>query len=506
MKKGGVRVNRYQITVLPSKQILEADAGSVLLDVLAANGCFLPAACGGKGTCGKCRVRLVSGSFEGVMPNDRGEILSCHARVTGDACVEVETAVKGEAERLGDGVKRHHEGANFGAVLDIGTTTLAAALIDAETGTILRTASRLNPQGVCGADVLSRIAAFGEGKGELMQRLLLDAVKQMLLELGDGAPVDTLTVAANTTMLHLLVGEDPTSIGAYPFTPRFVEAREYAGDALGLPVQTVRLLPSVSAYIGADVVAGAIACDMDVSDKTLLLVDVGTNGEILLSHKGKLYAASAAAGPALEGACIECGMGGTVGAVNRVDAQNGILSFDTVGGAEAKGICGCGLIDLISCLVGEGVIDESGAWSEDEECDSPLMRYRREDRFEVCKGVYLSQKDIRQFQLAKAAISAAIEALLAECGVDMSEIDELYLAGGLGYYMNIANAAKIGLIPRDLANRAKAVGNSALQGAVICSCDESARARADLLARRTEVIELSFSQAFGDAYIENMTF
>ena len=499
-------MSRYQITVLPSNQILEADAGCVLLDVLAKNGYFLPAACGGKGTCGKCRVRLIEGSFEGVTPNENGEILSCRAYVTGDACVEVEVALKGEAECLENGEKQHHVGANLGAVLDIGTTTLAAALVDTETGTVLRTASCLNPQGVCGADVLSRIAAFGEGKGELMQSLLLDAIRGMLAELEDGKTLDTLTVAANTTMLHLLVGEDPTTIGAYPFTPRFVEAREYSGEAFGLPVRSVYLLPSVSAYIGADVVAGAIACEMDTSDKTTLLVDVGTNGEILLSHKGRLYAASAAAGPALEGACIECGMGGTMGAVNRVDAQNGSLSFDTVGGEDAKGICGCGLIDLVACLVREGVIDESGAWSEDEECDSPLMRYRRDDRFEVCHGVYLSQKDIRQFQLAKAAISAAIEALLSECGVDRGEIDTLYLAGGLGYYMNIENAAAIGLIPQDLAKRARAVGNSALQGAVICSFDEEARARADRLARRTEVIELSFSQAFGDAYIENMMF
>ena len=497
-------MERCRITVLPSNEILEADAGSNLLDLLSRNGYFLPAACGGKGSCGKCRVRLVFGSFEGAVADENGEILSCRAILSGDACIEVTATVKGAAEALSAALGALSADAEIGVAFDIGTTTVAAALVDLKTGAMLRTVSRLNPQGVCGADVLSRIVAFGEGKGELMQRLMLDCMREMLVELGGDKAVDVLAVAANTTMLHLLAGEDPTSIGAYPFTPRFVEEKQLDGAALGLPVRKVRLMPSVSAYIGADVVAGAVACRMHRSDKTVLLVDVGTNGEILLLHKGELHAASAAAGPALEGACIECGMGGTLGAINRVSVQNGMLAFDTVGMADPVGICGCGLIDLVACLVKEGVIDESGAWSDD--CDSPLMRYRRDDRFELCRTVYLSQKDIRQIQLAKAAIAAAIEALLAECGVSVAEVDSLYLAGGLGYYMNIANAASIGLIPPSLANRARAVGNTALQGAALCLFDSEARTDAALLASRTRVVELSFSQAFQDAYVENMMF
>ncbi len=495
---------KRRITILPTGEVLEAEDGSLLLDVLAENGYYLPAACGGKGTCGKCRVRLISGEVDGAIPDSDGEILSCRANLVADVCIELPKTAKGESERIETTSERVNIDGEVGIVLDIGTTTLAAALVDGSSGALLKSVSELNPQGVCGADVLSRIVAWGEGKGETMQRLLLDAVRRMVSALSSTHPVRELVVAANTTMLHLLLNEDPTSIGAYPFTPRFTDTQYREGKALGLPVAGVRLLPSVSAYIGADVTAGAIACEMDTGDKTVLLVDVGTNGEILLSHKGRLYATSAAAGPALEGACIECGMGGTLGAITRVDAVEGLLSFDTIGSERAKGICGCGLIDLIACLVREGVIDESGAWSE--ECSSPLMRYRCEDRFALCGNVYLSQKDIRQFQLAKAAISAAIEALLTECHVSMDEIDEVCLAGGLGYYMNIANAAEIGLIPKALASRARAVGNTALLGAAKCFADPTAQSRIESLARRTEVVELSFSQAFQNAYIENMMF
>ena len=495
---------KHAVTVLPADKTVFAEEGESLLDVLAQNGFFLPAACGGKGTCGKCRVRLIKGGVKGTEADADGWILSCRARVIEDLQIELPEHKKGASERLGTGDARSVNAKKTGVALDIGTTTLAAALVDCDTGEILSTASRLNPQGVCGADVLARIVAYGEGKGEIMQTLILDTVRDMIEELTPNTGAESLVIAANTTMLHLFLGEDPTSIGAYPFIPRFTDAREKSGAELGLNLPTVRLLPSVSAYIGADVTAGAIACGMDGSEQTLLLVDVGTNGEILLVHKGSLYATSAAAGPALEGACIECGMGGTEGAINHVDVLDGTLSFDTVGAKPAVGICGCGLIDLVALLVREGVIDESGAWSDDS--SSPLMRYLHGDRFVLCEGVYLSQKDIRQLQLAKAAISAAIEALLTECGVAMNEIDEVFLAGGLGYYMNISNAAEIGLIPSSLASRSRAVGNTSLLGAVKCLSDPAANERIQALSRRVRVVELSFSKAFQDAYIENMMF
>lgn len=491
-----------KITVLPENKIIEANQGKFLLDVLAQNGIFLPAACAGKGTCGKCRVRLLSGGVSGVVPDADGYVLSCHAVLTEDVTVEVD-AQSGHGLNAFDASCVRGDAEGVGVILDIGTTTLAAAAIELSSGEIIKRVSSLNPQGVCGADVLSRIKACGEGKGDLLQKLILEQTKKLLSMLG-ATDASELTVAANTTMLHLLLGVDPSTIGVYPFTPVFTEERVVAGAELGLPVETVRLLPSVSAYIGSDITAGVLSLGMHRNARTELFVDVGTNGEIVLSHKGKLYAASTAAGPALEGACIECGMGGIAGAIDHVSLKGGKITFSTVDNVPARGICGSGLIDLIALLLHEGLIDETGAW--DEESDSFFVQYLREGRFYLTEEIYLSQADIRQFQLAKAAIAAGIETLLSECGVATDAVETLYLAGGLGYYMDVQKAGDVGLLPRALTDRTHAVGNTAMAGARLCLLGAAAREEIVVLSRCTEIVELSFSPTFQDAYVENMMF
>ena len=492
---------KRKILILPDEKVIFAEDGENLLQVLASVGVSLPAACGGKGTCGKCRVRLVSGSVLGTEADEKGEILACRASVCGELTVallqsDVSSSTNASSRSAENGKK------TLAAALDVGTTTLALCLVDPDTGKVLDTCSALNPQGVLGADVLSRIEAWGAGKGALLQRLLLDRVREMLSGmLKEGQTLSTLTVAANTTMLHLLLNVDPTSIGVYPFTPRFTDTQWVAGNELGLPVSRVCLLPSVSGYIGSDVVAGALACDVDGDGSTALLVDIGTNGEIMLSFKGELYATSTAAGPALEGACIECGMGGVAGAVDHVTVENGELMLSTVGGTEPRGICGSGLIDLIACLLREGLLCESGAF---EESDSPLASRMRDNRFYLCEDVYLSQQDVRQYQLAKSAIASGILTLTDACGVRADEISRVLIAGGLGYYMNIENAAQTGLLPRELCARAESVGNTALTGACQIASDPTRLARAERLARSTKVVELGGSAAFSEAYMMNM--
>ena len=266
----------------------------------------------------------------------------------------------------------------------------------------------------------------------------------------------------------------------------------------------MRLLPSISAYLGSDVSSGILACEMDKTDKTQLFMDLGTNGEIVLSHKGKLYAASTAAGPALEGANMSCGIGGVGGAIDRVWADNGHLHFTTVENAPARGICGSGFIDLFALLLDEDILDEAGTFSE--ECDSPLFQHLEDDCFYLTPEIYLSQDDVRQFQLAKAAIAAGVEALAAHCGVKMDEIENVFLAGGLGYYMSPARAARTGLISPALLSRTQIVGNTALAGARLCLLNEEKQTEIDALCKETETVELSFSSVFSQAYIENMGF
>ena len=488
----------HTITVLPHNIKFSVSHGANLLEVLTQNGFFIPAACGGYGRCGKCAVKCRVADAE-----EYQTVLSCHTSVTTDLTVLLDAERESglwKVSSLSSCAFRE-----VGMILDIGTTTLATCLIDKETGETLARASMLNPQGAFGADVISRISAFGEGKGEKMRAAVTDATNRLIAQFSrTGAQIDEVVVAGNPTMLHLFVGLDPTGIGSYPFTPAFVETKYFEGSKIGIDAPRVRLLPSISAYLGSDVSAGILACGMDKANQTQLFMDLGTNGEIVLSHEGKLYAASTAAGPALEGANLSCGIGGVAGAIDRVWCEDGQLRFTTVENVPARGICGSGLIDLLALLLDENILDETGAWSE--ECDSPLYHYLENDCFYLTPEVYLSQDDVRQFQLAKAAIAAGVAALAAHCGVKMDEIENVFLAGGLGYYMSPTNASRTGLISPELLSRTQIVGNTALAGAKLCLLKKKNQSAIDAISTRTETVELSFSPVFSQAYIENMGF
>ncbi len=491
---------KHTVTVLPENRILEAEHGILLYDLLLAHGYYIPAACGGRGVCGKCKVRRISAPSSHLPSGEQKSILSCQTRVTEDLTLEYTPQVffRTVAQNQEAIVSRQ------GAVLDLGTTTLALRLYDMDRGVLLGECSALNPQGACGADVLTRIDAYAAGKGGLLQESVLSKVREMLSTLVGEQPIEELTVVGNPTMLHLFLGIDPTSIGVYPFTPSFKDTQRIPGEKLGIKANKVVLLPFSHAYIGSDVTVGALFCNLQKSEKTKLLVDIGTNGELMLSHKQKLFSASCAAGPALEGASIECGTGGIEGAICHVSAENGDLRFETVGSAFPIGICGSGLIDLVALLVKEGMIDESGAW--DTECQSFLSSRLLKDRFYLCDGIYLSQADIRQIQLAKSAISAGIKALLHEADVAIEEIQTVYIAGGLGFYMDLKNATEIGLLPCFPKARLCTVGNTALLGAAICLGNAPLVSELEALCKDIQNVELSFSEKFREAYIEDMLF
>ena len=488
----------HTVTILPHNFICSVPHGANLLEVLTQNGFFIPAACGGRGSCGKCAVKCRTADTD-----DYQTVLSCHTSVTSDLVVLLDKDAKSGLWKVSS--LSSFETKKAGMLLDIGTTTLAACLVDKESGETVARASTLNPQGAFGADVISRISAFGAGRGEEMRQAVADATNHLISEfLRTGAQIDEVLVVGNPTMLHIFIGVDPSGIGTYPFTPAFTESKYFDGAEIGIQAPRVRLLPSISAYLGADVSAGILACEMHKTEETQLFIDLGTNGEIVLAHEGKLFAASTAAGPALEGANMSCGMGGVSGAIDRVWCENGKLHFTTVENAPVCGICGSGYIDLFALLLDEGIIDETGAFVE--ECTSPLSRYLEDDCFYLTPEVYLSQDDVRQFQLAKAAIAAGVEALTAHCGVKMDKITRVFLAGGLGYYMSPMSAIRVGLLPSALLSHTQIVGNTALSGAQLCLLNEENQTALDALCKEIETVELSFSPVFSQAYIENMGF
>ena len=495
---------KLNVTVFPENITVTVPKNTSLYKAISLSGVSFSADCGGNGKCQKCKVKLLKGRVEGTLPDEKGMISSCKAILTEDVEIELPES---NLEKINLVTLKNAENSkNLGAVLDIGTTTLATALIDLTRGEVFKKATCFNGQRVFGSDVLSRINASKNGNLQKLQNIVIKQTNLLLKALSEGVStkIQKLLVVGNTTMLHIFAGEDPTSIGAYPFTPVFLESLNFKGEDLGVLAEEVTLLPSASAYVGADIVAGALFCNFPNSNKNELLVDVGTNGEMMLSVNGKLYATSTAAGPALEGASMECGLSGSPGAVNHVFYRGGRLGFTTVGDKPEKGICGSGYIDLISLLLKEGIIDEYGGFEENSK--SALVKHLKNDRFYITDNVYLSKKDISEFQLAKSAIFSGIKALLKHCNLRENQIETLYLAGGMGYHINPLNAAISGLIPISLYSKVKALENSALEGAIQCISNTENLKKTEEISKTTEIVELSFSTFFQDEYIKNMCF
>ena len=486
--------------------------GRNLAEYLARAGYPLRADCGGHGKCGKCRVRLEAGYlYENpectrlATPDQDGYVLACRVWGCSGGIISLpEQQGDGLTDFAGSVTQEKTADAPLGFALDVGTTTLALALVDLDTGAVLSTASALNPQHVYGADVISRIDACARDASALghMQALLLDRVRELMHDLLGDKHASNMTVTGNTTMLHIFCGISPTGMGTYPFTPAFTQVKTLTGEELDLPVQDVTCLPSISAFVGSDVTAGMCHTALTDSDRAALLLDVGTNGESVLFtgrlHGGKLYAASAAAGPALEGAGISTGMGGIGGAVSAVRLQNGMPICSTVGDLPARGICGSGLLDLAAALYACDKMDETGAL----EYGDAFAYATTANGTPLC----ITQADLRALQLCKSAIRASIEALCAHAGILPEQIARVYLAGGLGYYMNVASAVQIGLLPPSFATCTQSVGNAALGGCVRALTDPQAIRRMQAEADTTLTLELSTDPVWNDAFMEHMTF
>ncbi len=473
-----------------------------------ALGAGMEMPCGGQGRCGKCRV-TVRGAVSEPGAAERAHLtadelaagvrLACQARVRGDCAVTLREA-GGDQIRLCGAMPPFAPRPAYrrwGAALDIGTTTLAACLYGPG-GERLAQASAPNPQSRWGADVISRIGAALQGEGPALAaavRAALDGlVREMAAQAGlpaDG--VDRYVVTGNTAMLYLLTGADPGCLSHAPFEADRLFGETMAAAALGLPGAGQVYLPRcMAAFVGADITCAALAAELCARPGTRMLADIGTNGEIALWHDGRLLCCSTAAGPAFEGAGLSMGMPGRAGAVDHVTVESGALRAHVIGGAAPRGICGSGVVDALACLLETGDLDETG--------------YLEEDPAPIAPPVCLSQKDVRMVQLAKSAVCAGMRTLLKTAGLDTGAVEELAVAGGFGSYLSVASAGRIGLLPPELTDRVRVLGNAALAGASMLLLDPAFVPAAETMAKAARAVELSTDPGFMQAYTEGMFF
>ena len=421
--------------------------------------------CGGQGVCKKCTV-YINGKQE----------LACKYIVNSDTTVvlpkkeEIVSVIgMGETNTITE---------NVCLCLDIGTTTLALALVSKDAKNIIKYITDVNTQRKCAENGIDNLNIC-----------LINKLKEMinkLLEELEINYIEEMFVSGNTTMLHLFFGIDCSSLGISPYKPQFIEKKICSGGNLGFyNIGRIESLPGISAFIGADIVAGLGYVGEELSDSGYsLLVDLGTNAEIVLFGKNKYYATSAAAGPCFEGANISCGMSASEGAIYSYSDGK----YNVIGNKEPIGICATGLIDIISELIKKNIIDESGYMDDD---------------FEITKNVKLTTKDIREFQLAKSAVISAIKCLIKFADITFDDIENMYVAGGFSDKLDVKNATHLGLFPEELMGKFRAVNNTSLLGTVKYSYEHN---NLDKIAQQSEYVDLGKDETFSEMFFENMSF
>ena len=377
--------------------------------------------------------------------------------------------------------------------MDIGTTTVALQLIDRKSGRILAGRVAENAQRGFGADVISRIEASKKQGVSVLSGRIADQLEEMaascIQETGIRR-IDESVVTGNSTMLHLYEGLDPSSLAVVPFRTVSNFGMRSRRTLAGAPVYLPRC---VSAYVGADITCAVLAADL-LKCRTGLLADIGTNGEMMLIHKGKLFCCATAAGPAFEGAGLSCGMPAAPGAIRAVSLQGCEVTYDTIAGKTPSGICGSGILDALAVMLEKGDMDDSGYL----ECENGWTI--------GSSGVVITQKDVRQIQLAKAAVCGGILTLLDAEHLSAGSVERFFIAGGFGNSMNTSSASAIGLFPGELESRAVFIGNAALGGAAMLLMNRSLRIETEKRAAEAVEISLSGNAAFTDNYVDCMAF
>jgi uncharacterized 2Fe-2S/4Fe-4S cluster protein (DUF4445 family) len=593
----------------------KSSSGENLLSHLRSKGYKLPSPCGGKGVCGKCKVRVIEGGETLRMPYpgvrgitlaewEQGWRLACKTAMHEELQVEVPDPASAEANILTSGSyevtlqpciqKRYLEltkpsiedqssdvdrlekalgpiriddlklvqrlsdilsandykvtaviqndeliaveggdttGLLFGIAIDIGSTTVAGVLIDLNTGDEIGVYSSLNPQKNHGDDVISRIGYTIENQNGLhiLKDMILEKINDMLDFFQSKHAIQSkniyhINIVGNTVMTHLFAGLPVKAIASVPFNPVTTHLPRVKAEELGLkacPGAAVTSLPMIAGYIGADTVACILATDMIEDDDLCLMVDIGTNGEIALGNKDGLLACAAAAGPALEGAHIQCGLGGVQGAISKIEIGQDGIKYETIGGQPARGICGSGIVDAAAQMLKKGFVESYGRMLTAEEgkeafpsgLANRIGEYNGKPSLTIAtkeegaaEDVFITQKDIREIQLAKAAIAAGIQILMQEMNVGFGDIKKVYLAGGFGNYINHDHAMEIGLLPAKLNGKIVPVGNAALTGSKMVVKSYGFMEAAEKIRSLTKYIELSTRLDFQEIFVDNMEF
>jgi len=597
---------KLEVTYQPFDRTTRVPPGTTVFSAAHWIGLPIDSTCGGRGTCGKCKVRVLDADMEVTTADHRqlrkdeiegGWRLSCQARIYEDLVCEVPQLLRvpkaatmglsrlviidpnvrkvflelvepdlhdqrSDVARLRDALtaEGHDMIADvpvlrtlpkairdaefkvtavlagehlvavesgdtteecFGVAFDVGTTTVVGTLMNLRTGMAAAVSSTLNGQAPFGADVISRISHAMNGVESLeeLKTAVVSTMNGILDELYREAGISPdrtyeAVVVGNATMLHLLLGIDPTPISMMPFTPTFMDALSVPAREVGLrihPEGYIQTLPALGAYVGADIVSGVLATGIAREDKLRVFVDVGTNGEIVIGSSQRTLATAAPAGPAFEGSQIKCGMRATDGAIEGV-TMGDTVELQVIGGdVPAQGICGSGLVDAVAQLLNVGLLDHSGRMlSASEAPDHPLadrlIEVEGVRAFLLAEGVYLSQRDVRELQFAKGSIATGIKVLMDILGVSAADLDEIFLGGSFGSYLNPESAKIIGLVPPVDVDKIIAVGNSAGEGAKIALLSYRERQVAFELPSRIEYVELSGRTDFNDSFVSVLRF
>ena len=502
-------INQVHVELLTLGKTLAVERGASLQDVLFSQGVEFP--CGGRGRCKGCRIKVLGGSLpptgEAEQLFTRAELadgwrLACRAQVNGDLKIEV---AQWEVPILADNsVFAFTPQEGLGAAVDLGTTTVAAQLLDLGTGRVLAVRTALNAQACHGADIMSRIEFALEGRGRaVLEKLIREQIGQMVRELIDEVGVSAgelhkVILVGNTVMHHLFSGISVEPLSRHPFESEHDGLRQFTGHSLGWKLgdeTLISFLPCLGSFVGSDLLAGVLATRMHENPALTVLVDLGTNGEIIVGSRERLLCASTAAGPAFEGARISCGMRAATGAISEVVLVENSLRCRVLGHTAARGICGSGLVDAVAAALDLGLVQPSGK-----------LTTGGGKSLSLTPSISLLQADIRELQLAKGAIAAGIRILLQQWGATGAAVERVWLAGAFGNYINRASARRIGLVNFP-AEKVFPAGNTALLGAKLALFNfPSEECAFAAICSRTQHVSLNEDPEFMDIYVDEMAF
>ena len=525
----------------------QVESGENILEVAAREGVEIDAPCAGNGTCGKCRVRLISGAVESdsnphLSKEDYEDMwrLACQSRVLADATVWVPESAGAFKENIATadlsspqelfryekateaifaaGLSEECSSDGYGIAVDIGTTTVTAALLELKTGKILSKASRGNGQIRFGADVINRIIQQSKPGGkERLQRAvreetLIPIIETLFKDSGKTADdISRIVIAGNTTMEHPFIGADAESIRLEPYVPEFLELEPLNAVEYGLPARAdakLILAPNVGSYVGGDITAGVLDTLIWNTDEMSLFIDLGTNGELVLGNKDFMLCCACSAGPAFEGGDISCGMRATKGAIDsiKIDPETLEPEYTLISGEKPLGLCGSGLIDTVSELFRTGAINAKGKFVR----ESKRVRYDEFGGYYIIafpeesasgKSIELNEGDLDNFIRAKGAIFSAIRTMLKSLSITVQDIDKILIAGGIGSGINIENSIYLGMLPKIPLEKYSYIGNSSLTGACAMLLSDDAEQKVFEIGRNMTYIELSTEAGYMDEFL-----